>query len=203
MYLGFYLETFASKVAFFFWTIVKERLLTIDLLQRRGMIILNACPICLKDAENVDHIFIYCRFDSEISERFLTEIHLSWVFPNRMVLLLALWNMWKVSKKGCILWKSVCSSICWLIWLEHNKSLFESCLESAFNIFCKARQLACFGGMACNHLGDYSVANTKRNIYIISRTRRPSSTPLTCWDSLRTECVNMHKSGQTVCTIVF
>lgn len=78
-------------------------------------------------------------------------------------MLLVSWNMWNVSKKGYLLWKLVCQAICWLIWLEHNKRVFEGCSELGFNIFCKAKELACFWGMECNHLGDYSVINTKRD----------------------------------------
>lgn len=35
-----------SKVVFFLWAAIKERLPTINLLQWRGMIIPNACPLC-------------------------------------------------------------------------------------------------------------------------------------------------------------
>lgn len=124
---------------------VKGRLPTINLLQRRGMIFPNACPLCLHDAKSINHIFIHCPFASEIWEMFLKEIGLSWVFPNRVISLIASWNIWRVSKKGCTLWNSIYLAVYWLIWPERNKKVFEGCMEPAYNVFCRERSWHAFG----------------------------------------------------------
>lgn len=139
---------------------VKGLLPNIDSLQGKGTIIPNACSLCIQDAESINHIFIHYPFITEMWERFLKEIGLSCWIPNRVELLLASWEIGKTSNKGCTLWNLVCPAVYWLVWFEWNKRVFEDCKESAFNVFCKANELTCFGCLNCNHLGDYSVTNT-------------------------------------------
>lgn len=67
-----------------------------------------------------------------------------------------------MSKKCCIIWKLVCLAVCWLVWLEHNKRVFEGCLERAFNVFCRAKEVACLWDLRCKHLGEFLVVSTLR-----------------------------------------
>ncbi|CAL1359192.1 unnamed protein product [Linum trigynum] len=55
-----------SKVNAFMWEVVHKRILTLDKLQRRGVLLANRCSLCTKDEENVDHLFIKCEFVKEI-----------------------------------------------------------------------------------------------------------------------------------------
>lgn len=151
-----------SKVTFFIWMAVKGHLPTIDLLQHRDMLIPNACYLCLYNAGSIDHIFIHCPYVVEIWEMFLKEIGLSWVFPSSIASLIASWNISRVYNKGCSLWKLVCPTVCWLIWLECNKRVFEGSMEPKFNIFCRAKELTCFWGINCKNMGNYSPLDSKR-----------------------------------------
>lgn len=45
------------KVKVFGWLAGMQKILTIDSLSLRNMIIVNACPLCLLDAESVNHFF--------------------------------------------------------------------------------------------------------------------------------------------------
>jgi hypothetical protein len=49
------------RVAFFAWTATRGKILTIDNLRRRGMIVVNRCWLCESDGESVDHLLIHCR----------------------------------------------------------------------------------------------------------------------------------------------
>jgi hypothetical protein len=49
-----------SKVAFFAWTAARSKILTIDNLHRRGMIVVNRCWLCESDGESVDHLLLHC-----------------------------------------------------------------------------------------------------------------------------------------------
>lgn len=50
------------KVKVFGWLASMEKTLTIDNLRLRRMMIVNACLLCLSNAESVDHLLLYCSF---------------------------------------------------------------------------------------------------------------------------------------------
>lgn len=53
-----------SNVFFFsfLWTACRERLPTIDLLQRRGMHLPNVCSLSLREEETINHILMHCSY---------------------------------------------------------------------------------------------------------------------------------------------
>jgi hypothetical protein len=46
------------RVAFFVWTAARGKILTLDNLRRRGMVVVNRCWLCESDGKSVDHFFI-------------------------------------------------------------------------------------------------------------------------------------------------
>lgn len=50
------------RISFFGWEAAKERILTIDNLMRRGIILTNRCFLCQKDAESTNHLLLWCPF---------------------------------------------------------------------------------------------------------------------------------------------
>lgn len=54
-------------------------------------------------------------------------------------------------------------AVCWRIWLERNQHVFEGYQEPAFKVFSRTKDLMCFWGLKCSHLGDYSVIRTKED----------------------------------------
>lgn len=66
----------------------------------------------MHDVESINHIFIHCPFATEIWERLLNEVGLSWVMPNRMDVFLASWRIEKVPKKGMVLWQLLVPVVC-------------------------------------------------------------------------------------------
>ena len=49
------------RVLAFAWIVLQGGTLTMDIPGRRNMVIVNACPMCLKNAESMDHLFLNCR----------------------------------------------------------------------------------------------------------------------------------------------
>ncbi|KAF5465994.1 hypothetical protein F2P56_015953, partial [Juglans regia] len=49
-----------SKVAFFVWTAAIGNIQTIDNLRKHGMIVLDWCFMCKKEAESVNHLLLHC-----------------------------------------------------------------------------------------------------------------------------------------------
>ena len=48
------------RVAFFVWTAVLGKILTLDNLRKRQLIMINICCLCKLDGETVDHILLQC-----------------------------------------------------------------------------------------------------------------------------------------------
>ena len=44
------------RVMAFGWTALLRRILTMDNLRRQGLIIVNACPMCLASEQSIDHL---------------------------------------------------------------------------------------------------------------------------------------------------
>ena len=48
------------RVVIFGWLALQKRILTMDNLRRRGRIVGNDCPMCLRNEESVDHLLLNC-----------------------------------------------------------------------------------------------------------------------------------------------
>lgn len=55
-----------QKVQFFMWTVVLEKISTMDLLWRKGFYLPNVCLLCYQEVESVSHTLIHCPFSWEI-----------------------------------------------------------------------------------------------------------------------------------------
>ena len=48
------------RVVFFAWTAARSKILSLDNLRRRGMVVVNRCWLCESDEESVDHLLLHC-----------------------------------------------------------------------------------------------------------------------------------------------
>jgi hypothetical protein len=48
------------RVTFFAWTAVCSKILTLDNVGRRGMVVVNRCWLCEMEGESVDHLLLHC-----------------------------------------------------------------------------------------------------------------------------------------------
>lgn len=63
-------------------TACRERLPTINLLQKKGMFLTNMGPLCKQDGESTNHLLIHYLFAREVWEEVLKEVRVAWVFPS-------------------------------------------------------------------------------------------------------------------------
>ncbi|CAN1277182.1 Putative ribonuclease H protein At1g65750, partial [Linum perenne] len=59
-------KTAPTKVQAFPWMVYHKKLATVDNLQRRGIPLVNRCPLCLVWLESVDHLLWQCSFAMEV-----------------------------------------------------------------------------------------------------------------------------------------
>ena len=73
-----------------------------DKLRRRNMVIVNAYPMCLKDAELVDHLFLNCRVAQGLWNSVYMWFDMSGVLPTRFSQLFEVWKLGVGHSKGRI-----------------------------------------------------------------------------------------------------
>ena len=103
----------SPKLKCFWWLVLRKSILTWDNLVRRGFIGPGICVLCAENHEDIDHIFVFCRFTRDIWLR-LQQVHLfaqdwkeytlgenfrNWAMlhPRRVHLpILVCWTLWRV-----------------------------------------------------------------------------------------------------------
>ncbi|RVX09335.1 hypothetical protein CK203_015353 [Vitis vinifera] len=71
------------KLSFFAWEASWGRVLTLDLLQKRGWVMTNRCFLCHKSEEKLITFLFHCEKTREVWMVFLSFFGVSWVFPVR------------------------------------------------------------------------------------------------------------------------
>lgn len=69
------------RVTAFAWLAIRGAILNMDILQRRKMIVVNACPMCLNTEELVGHHLLNCKIAQIIWKAILEWFGVSFVMP--------------------------------------------------------------------------------------------------------------------------
>jgi hypothetical protein len=111
------------KIKLFVWLAVEGRILTWDSLQARGWIGPSRCVLCKNDQETIPHLFINCSFTVAVWDRV------------NMILKHKSKQLW-IGNTVAECFKSVyedkysspslAAHLCWYIWIERNKAIFEN-----------------------------------------------------------------------------
>jgi hypothetical protein len=118
------------RIAFFSWTAALGKLLTIDNLRKRNLIIVDWCCLCKQSGESVDHLLLHCSMASELWSMVFGLYGLSWVMPSQV---LHLWTGWQVSlcdSRNLAVWRMIPHCVMWCLWRERNARHFEDCERS-------------------------------------------------------------------------
>jgi hypothetical protein len=112
------------RAAFFAWSAALGKILTLDNLRRRHVIVIDRCCMCKKAGESVDHLLLHCDVAYTVWSAFFSRFELSWVMPRRVVDLLGCW--WSSGRpRSAAVWKMVPTCIFWCLWKERNDRNFE------------------------------------------------------------------------------
>uniref|UniRef100_A0A803PZR8 Reverse transcriptase zinc-binding domain-containing protein n=1 Tax=Cannabis sativa TaxID=3483 RepID=A0A803PZR8_CANSA len=119
-------STAMSRVKIFIWLVAHGKVNVHDVLQRRRPFILISpgwCVSCKSSGEEVEHLFLHCKFSSKLWSMLLEEFGLIWALPRSVPQMLV--SKIKGSKRQDILWKTAVLATIWAIWLERNTRIFE------------------------------------------------------------------------------
>jgi hypothetical protein len=112
------------RVAFFIWSTALGKILTMDNLRKKNMVLINRCGMCKKDEESIDHLLIHCECAQFLWNAFFSRFGLAWAMPRRVVNLLQCW--WSGGRaRSAVVWKMVPLCIMWCLWSERNERFFE------------------------------------------------------------------------------
>jgi hypothetical protein len=66
-------------MAFFVWTAVHSKILTLDNFGRKGLVVVNRCWLCEMERESVDHLLLHCVVVRGLWNTFFARFGLCWV----------------------------------------------------------------------------------------------------------------------------
>ena len=113
-----------TRVAFFSWTAILGRILTIDNLRKRRVLIIDWCCMCKSNGESVSHLLLHCPIAQELWNMIFTLFGTVWVMPRGVYDLFACWSG-KVGKSDSgAIWKAVPHCLMWCLWRERNSRTF-------------------------------------------------------------------------------
>jgi hypothetical protein len=69
------------RMAFFVWTATLGKILTLDNLRERNIIVMEWCYMCKTSEESIDHLFLHCMVATELWSMILQLFGVVWVMP--------------------------------------------------------------------------------------------------------------------------
>ena len=118
----------------FGWLALKNRISTMDNLRRKGLVLVNACPLCLQDEESVEHLLLKCSFTHRVWTTVLDSFGCRWVLPNSLLALFEAWINPPVAPRGKEMWNWSFVAVIWTVWKERNSRCFEGIASSANSV---------------------------------------------------------------------
>ncbi|WMV27348.1 hypothetical protein MTR67_020733 [Solanum verrucosum] len=113
------------KVNCFTWLLAKETVLTHENLNKRGVHLCSRCFLCEEQGETVNHLFLHCKWTTQLCQMFTNMREIKWVKPGRIKEVLKCWNRDGNAGRKEERWKMVPSCIWWTVWLERNQRCHE------------------------------------------------------------------------------
>jgi hypothetical protein len=114
-----------SKVNFVIWTASLGKVLTIDNLRKRQLVIMDWCCMCKEAGESSDHLFLHFHTARELWELVFSMFGVWWVMPRHVVGLLACWTGRNHRCRSATIWGLIPQCLMWVIWRERNARSFE------------------------------------------------------------------------------
>jgi hypothetical protein len=108
-----------SRAAFFVWTEALGKILTLDNIKKRHVIMINKCYMCKKTREFVDHLLLHCDVASILWSSLFSRFGMSWVMPRRVIDLLACWWSSGRSRSDAV-WKMALTCLFWCLWRKET-----------------------------------------------------------------------------------
>ena len=107
-----------SRVALVTWTVYLGKILTLNNLRKRQVIVINRCCTFKRDRESVDHLLIHSDVASALWSAIFSRFGLAWVMPGRVPDLWASW--WSKEGQGVPWCGKWCPHVCFGLYGERE-----------------------------------------------------------------------------------
>ena len=112
--------------------------------KKRGIQGPSRCVLCKEEEETIDHLFLECKFSTEVSSLVVHELQTNLILPRNWN---DLFSCWKDYYHGSLLqnldltraWVSLPKYLYWNIWVTRNKELFEGEASSPRKVMLAAK----------------------------------------------------------------
>lgn len=147
------------KLKVFMWTTLQNRVLTADVLLRRGWENDYFCPLCRRNLETIRHMLCECSWSKQLWEMVASSTRCQSLRP-------AAWRAnddlisWlhglscRLSKQQGDSVKSLGMLVCWEIWKERNRRIFDK-KESSVQAYDGAHPGRSYNPVACRMPGPF------------------------------------------------
>lgn len=112
------------EVACFTWLPAKKAALTQDNLCKRGYQLCSRCFLWGGEAETINHLFLHCKWTSQLWRIFTGVRGIQWVMPRGVLKVLDSWSNEGHLANQKERWNVVPACIWWTIWGERNQRCF-------------------------------------------------------------------------------
>ena len=107
------------------WTAVLGKILTIDNLRKRRVILVDWCCMCKAAGESTDHLFLHCSMAKQLWDTILIMFGVHWVMPRTVRDLITCWPGALGRRRHAEIWKIIPHCLMWCLWWERNLRTFE------------------------------------------------------------------------------
>jgi hypothetical protein len=101
------------------------KILTVDNLRRKGIIVVGWCSMCKHSDESINHLFLHCDVAQVLWSMVFSIFADTWVMPEGVLELLACWSGQQGNISAKEVWRIVPLCVMWIIWRERNGRCFE------------------------------------------------------------------------------
>lgn len=115
------------KINIFLWLVAHGSILTWDNLTKRGFIGLTICPLCLEEAETMNHLLNICPFSTQVWDHCASIMRTSDRKRDNISTTIEEWRevVFDSPILNCI-WQLLPGFILWKIWKERNRRIFRN-----------------------------------------------------------------------------
>ena len=114
-----------SRVAFFVWTAVLGKILIIDNLRKKRIIVTEWCCMCNKNGESIVHLLLHGEVALEVWNMVCQLFGVVWVMSGSLKECLGSWRTQKGNRTILQIWRMALLCVMWCLWRERNERSFE------------------------------------------------------------------------------
>jgi hypothetical protein len=91
------------------------KILTIDNLRKRGLILVDWCCLCRESGESPDHLRLHCKVARKLWDLVFVLFGVQWIMPRTVLDLFSTWQG-PSGSRSTMVWRVVPHYVFWCVW---------------------------------------------------------------------------------------